>query len=90
MTQKWKLVFGRDAFRQFIDDLSPFKARFVAPGERNVEIPAFHQVIRAEMLARFLAMRPDLTAFRLEFADVCSELSEFPVDTSRWNALVPA
>jgi hypothetical protein len=90
MTDKWKLTLGRRAFTLFINGLNAFKARNVVLGERDMAIPPFHRVSRGDMLDRFLATRPDLEGYRAQFDDVYSTLSEFCVDTSKWNTLAPA
>jgi hypothetical protein len=87
MTAKWKIAFGREAFKNFIKWLSPFKARNVWFGERDVAVPPFHRVSREDMLDQFVAGRLDLARFRQQFADVYSMLSGFYVDTSRWDSL---
>jgi hypothetical protein len=88
VNEKWKLRFGREAFRQFIVTLSAFQARNASPYDRDPPFPPFHRVTREEMLDQFLALRPDLDRFRDEFARMDDIIPDCYVNSISWQQLV--
>jgi hypothetical protein len=73
-----------------LDAAGRVRARALAeatPGERDLRIPAQHMVSRNEMVAAFLAQRPEFWPQRDRLAEVMPELREFPVVTGLWEAL---
>ena len=86
--EKWKLRLGREAFRQFILNLSASQARNAGPYDRDPPFLPFHRVTREGMLDQFLALHPDLDRFRDELARMDDILPEFFVNSIRWQQLV--
>ncbi len=87
VNRKWKVRFGREAFKQFILSLLASQAYNTGLAAQDRPIPPQRTVTREELLNRFLAVRPEFQPFRAELADVYAILPELSVNSVLWQKL---
>jgi hypothetical protein len=78
---------ARHAYRQFIRDLSAFRARNVSLVEADPPVEPFVEIQRNDALNAFLNMHPEFREFREQLMDVSSEQSKFFFIEVRWQSV---